>query len=425
MQRAERYTTVAILLHWLIAAAILGNIALGWWMRGAVGASTTRALAVDAFQLHKSIGLTVLVLSLLRLAWRLGHPPPAMPAAIPLWERAAARATHALFYVLMIALPLTGWLYVSAQWRGDTPLQVPTLWFGLFEVPHLFGLDERTRAFRETWAATTVDLHAWLAWSTAALAALHVGAALKHQWIDRDAVLSHMLPSLGRAPRPGGRVVVWAGIGLVLLAGVGMALLRPTATPEAEAPPGSTSSENTNTAAADGQWQLLRAASAIRFAGEQGGSAFNGRFERWRIDVSLDTEAVSEASIDATIETASATDGVAMHDRTLREKEWFDVADHPLATFESRAIRPLEADRYAVDGVLTIKGNAIDISPLTLSLDDDTATVTGRLTLDRAEADLGMASDPEGEWVSREIEIQVRAVLRRRGSGGTASGTDD
>ena len=420
MQPAERYTAVAIVLHWLIAAAILGNIALGWWMRRAVEASATRALAVEAFQLHKSIGLTVLILSLLRLAWRLGHPPPALPAAMPLWERAAARATHALFYVLMIALPLTGWLYVSAQWRGDTPLQVPTLWFGLFEVPHLFGLNEQTRAFRETWAATTVDLHTWLAWSTAALAALHVGAALKHQWIDRDAVLTHMLP------RPGWRVALASGIGLILLVGVGAALLRPDTTRQADTPRDTSEGADTaDSGGAPGEWRLLRSASAIRFAGEQGGSAFNGRFERWGVDVRIDSDAVPESSINATIETASATDGVAMHDRALHEKEWFDVANHPVATFESRAIRPLEADRYAVDGVLTIKGNAIDIPPLTLSLDDNTATVTGRLALDRAEADLGMASDPEGEWVSREIEIRVRAVLSRRAAGDAASGTDD
>ena len=226
-------------------------------------------------------------------------------------------------------------------------------------------------------------------------------------------------------PRPGWRVALASGIGLILLVGVGAALLRPDTTRQADAPRGSDISEGADTAdsgGAPGEWRLLRSASAIRFAGEQGGSAFNGRFERWGVDVRIDSDAVPESSINATIETASATDGVAMHDRTLHEKEWFDVANHPAATFESRAIRPRAADRYAVDGVLTIKGKAIDIPPLTLSLDDDTATVTGRLTLDRAEADLGMASDPEGEWVSREIEIRVRAVLKRAG---TETGSDE
>jgi cytochrome b561 len=85
--------------------------------------------------LHKSIGLTVLVLTTLRLLWRLTHKPPLLPAAMSGWERFSAKAAH---YILMVVVPLSGWTYVSSQWADGKPLNVPTLWFGLFQVPHLF-----------------------------------------------------------------------------------------------------------------------------------------------------------------------------------------------------------------------------------------------------------------------------------------------
>ncbi|MGH6949533.1 MAG: cytochrome b, partial [Vitreimonas sp.] len=138
----QRYTAVAVVLHWAIASAIGLMIPLGFWMHdqsehGASGDGLFRA-----YQLHKSIGLTVLALSLVRLGWRLMHPPPPLPQHMPAWERFAAKATHWGFYVLMIALPLSGWTYVSAGWsiHDDEPLLITTRWFGLFVVPHLFGL---------------------------------------------------------------------------------------------------------------------------------------------------------------------------------------------------------------------------------------------------------------------------------------------
>src|SRR6476646_7461764 len=106
---SERYTTVAIVLHWAIAAAILANFFVGWWMAKAIDDPATRLQAVAAFQLHKSLGLTVLALSVLRLLWRLTHRPPPLPEAMAGWEKFAAKATHWAFYALMIVVPLSGW----------------------------------------------------------------------------------------------------------------------------------------------------------------------------------------------------------------------------------------------------------------------------------------------------------------------------
>jgi cytochrome b561 len=119
----DRYGAVAIVLHWAIAALILVN-----WPLGYFGEGIERLLGASQVALHKSIGLTVLGLSVLRLLWRLGHPVPPLPESIARWRAVAARFTHAAFYVLIIAMPVTGWLRISS---GKYPLT----WFGLIDLP--------------------------------------------------------------------------------------------------------------------------------------------------------------------------------------------------------------------------------------------------------------------------------------------------
>lgn len=382
----DRYSAVAIALHWAIAAAILGNLALGWWMHEAIEVEATQARAVAAFQLHKSIGLTVLLLTLLRLGWRLAHRPPPLPAAMRAWERFAARGTHAAFYLLMIAVPLTGWLYASTQWRDDAPLSVPTLWFGLFEVPHLPALHTQAVETRAKLAELLEESHEWLAWATAALFVLHAAAALKHHFVNRDAVLATMAPRAG------------AGIVALVLGAIVAGLFVPAGRDAGAAAIRSVA----------GSWQV-QPSSEIVFWGVHAGAPFRGRFLRWEADLRLDPDLPGQSVIAATVDTASAVDGVPLHEQTLPGEEWFDVARYPTATFRAtRIVRNADGD-YAVEGVLRIKDRAVPLPvPLTLSLGRDEALLTGEFALDRASADLGMASDPHGEWVSRQIGVLVR-----------------
>ncbi len=192
-QVAERYTAVAIALHWLIALAIILQLASGLWMVDALQEQATQMLAFQVYQWHKSLGLTVLILSLLRLFWRLTHPAPALPPDMTPFERFAAKVTHVAFYLLMIGLPLTGWVVVSASKLG-----LPTLYWGLFEWPHLpmFGMAAEAKAALEE---SVGQVHEFLAYSTIALLVLHVAAALKHHLVNHDDVLSRMLPFLRRS----------------------------------------------------------------------------------------------------------------------------------------------------------------------------------------------------------------------------------
>lgn len=204
---SQRYTTVAIVLHWLIALSIIGLIIVGLWMSNAaeglsdMAPAERRAFAPQLqtiFQLHKSLGLTVLALTLVRIVWRLTHRPPPLPA-MPGWQKAAALATHFGFYVLMLALPLSGWAYVSSGYNEEgEAFPVVTMWFGLFEVPHIPFIAEASDAARIAIAETAYEAHELLAYGAIALILLHVGAALKHQFFDRDGTLSRMLPMAKR-----------------------------------------------------------------------------------------------------------------------------------------------------------------------------------------------------------------------------------
>lgn len=205
MERGRsRYSLVAIVLHWLIALGLLVTIPLAWWMTGHLSNPSQQARVFAAYQLHKSIGLTVLVLTVLRLIWRLLHPVPPFPPAMPRWERVSARLVHFLLYALMLMLPLTGWAYVSAGWNThlNVPFAVPTLWFGLFEWPHIPWVVQAPDADRAGAAAAAMGAHELLAWIAVALVAVHAAAALKHHFLDRDDVLASMFPLVRpRGPR--------------------------------------------------------------------------------------------------------------------------------------------------------------------------------------------------------------------------------
>ncbi len=185
---SNRYSTVAIVLHWTIALLILGQIAGGLYVDDLPRETDAQKRQVfELLQLHKSFGVTILLLSLARLGWRLTHRAPPLPAEMAGWERFAARATHSGFYVLMIGVPLLGWAMVSAS-----PLQVPTMLFGQVPWPHLPGFEgiEDRRAV----SGALHELHEYGAFTILGLFALHVAAALKHHFINRDDVLARMLP---------------------------------------------------------------------------------------------------------------------------------------------------------------------------------------------------------------------------------------
>lgn len=174
MSPVMRYSTPAIVLHWLVALLIFAGFPLGLYM-------VDLPLSPDKLKLysyHKWIGITVLLLVAVRVSWRLTHVPPPLPASVAAWQRQASAVVHGLLYLLMIAIPLSGWMMSSAK-------GFPVVWFGVLQLPDLVGKD---KALGDLLA----EVHTILNFTLLALVVLHVGAALQHHFIERQPFLQRM-----------------------------------------------------------------------------------------------------------------------------------------------------------------------------------------------------------------------------------------
>ncbi len=176
----DRYSHTAITLHWAIALLIFAAFPLGVYMH-------ELPLSPDKLRLysyHKWIGVSVFLLAVLRVTWRSTHRPPPLPDTMPRWERLAAHGVHYLLYALILVVPLSGWLMSSAK-------GFQTVWFGVLPLPDLLAKNKELGDLLK-------EVHESLNFALLALVLAHVGAALKHQFIDRDGILARMLPFLGK-----------------------------------------------------------------------------------------------------------------------------------------------------------------------------------------------------------------------------------
>jgi cytochrome b561 len=179
-QPVDRYTDVAIALHWLLAVSLLAAFCVGLYMAD-LKLSPTR---IRLFNWHKWAGISILVLSAFRLGWRLAHRPPAEPSYLPAWQRRLAAAVHHLLYLLFFLVPIAGWAHSSAA-------GFPVVWFGIIHLPDLVGVDKQL-------AETLADVHSALAFTLGGLVLLHVAGALQHRFVLKDDIVQRMLP--GRRP---------------------------------------------------------------------------------------------------------------------------------------------------------------------------------------------------------------------------------
>jgi cytochrome b561 len=178
------YGLVAIVFHWMIALLFAGQVALGIFM---TGMADDEPLKFGLYQWHKSLGLLILLLALMRLAWWLINRVPALPAGMPAWQRRLARLAHVFLYAAIVLVPVTGWAFVSSS-----PLGIPTFAFYLIVVPHL------PVPVSETAEAVLQGVHTNLARLSAAVAIVHISAALYHHFVLKDAVLRRMTVSARR-----------------------------------------------------------------------------------------------------------------------------------------------------------------------------------------------------------------------------------
>lgn len=443
---AARYSTVAIVLHWLIAALVLFEVGLGLRMEAAHGSAK-----FVVFQLHKSVGITILLLMLLRLVWRFRHKPGDVTARG--WERVLAHVVHATFYVILFALPISGWVIVSTS-----RIVVPTLLYGAIPWPHVPGFAAMAAAAKESWHTAAEFVHVNLVTVIYAVFALHVAGALKHQVFDRDGGIVRMAPGA----RPGSRadprlililILILILAGVVLAAGLGRQWLPigstrqadarvpaspppmpapvpapvsampagPAPTPSAAAPDAPTMIDDTapaNGSAAAVQdvasWAILRT-STLRFRTSWSGDPIDGAFTRFDGDIDFSPDQLDRSRVEIRVDTGSAVSGDGQRDETLKSPDWFSVASHATATFKADRFRRTGPDRYIAGGTLRLKGVTLPISlPFTLRINGDKAIMQGSATVDRTAYRIG-----EGEFASTaeipavvKIDIAVQATRK-------------
>lgn len=184
MNTSTRYTRTAVALHWLVALAILCAFPLGVYMHELP--LSPRKLQLYSY--HKWIGIGALLLAVLRILWRAGHRPPPLPDGMPRWQELAAHAAHYGLYLLMLAVPLSGWLMSSA-------LGVSVVWFGAIPLPDLIGKDKALGELLK-------EVHETLNFTLLAVVLAHAAAAIKHHFFERDEILARMLPFLKPESKP-------------------------------------------------------------------------------------------------------------------------------------------------------------------------------------------------------------------------------
>jgi len=369
-----RYSRVAQVLHWLIA----GLIVMQFVLANLVEAAEDRGARFQELVLmanHKSVGITVLALALLRLAWRLySAPPPPLP--MPGWQRTAAAVSHWSFYGLIIVIPLSGWLLSSAA-------AVSVSWFNLVQLPDFVAPDEGLEEFFE-------EAHEILAQVLFVLAVVHIAAALKHALYDRDGALRRISSVLSVAI-----FVLVVLIGFLFLARPGMAA---TALAEDAKP---------------AAWQVDTPSSHIRFTAVQAGATFNGEWREWHANLRFDATSLDTSSFDVSVTVASVETLDAERNELLMEPEWFDQSAHPQVLYRASRFHALADGSFRADGELVVKGLSTPVAlAFTVVRDGDLYVLDGTTRLDRLALQIGTGEWEDTTWIGRYVDVRVHVVGR-------------
>jgi cytochrome b561/polyisoprenoid-binding protein YceI len=373
MEELGEYPAFSKLFHWLTAALVIALIGLGLYM---TGAPLTLAGKFLLYQLHKSLGVTVLLLTLMRIPARLIWRAPPMPASMPAWERGAAGSAHAMLYALLLAMALSGWAIVSV---AAFPPQ--TVLFGTIPWPHIPFLASLTPQDKKTLEPLFKETHELLGWTLTAILTLHIAAGLRHWLLLKDGVMSRMLPRVFRSIA----VIVCAG-GFLVLAGTAHAF----------------------------EWEVDVKKSGIGFETSAGGEPVKGWFGRFKADVNFDEEAPAEAEFTVRVQTGSAMTGNNDGDSALKSPEFFAIQRFPEAVFHAKGARKIGPHAYITTGDLTIKGVTKQVAfPFTLTVENGSGVAAGSFTIDRSEFGVGPEELAGGMTLDKPVKISVSlAVLR-------------
>jgi cytochrome b561/polyisoprenoid-binding protein YceI len=401
---ARRYSAGAVILHWLLALAMAFQIALGF----AMPHSGPHSFA--PMQLHKSIGISILLLTLIRLGWRLvSRPPDTIEVG---WTALAARTVHWAFYAVLLLGPITGWIIVSTA-----PLHVPTMLFGIVPWPHL--------PLPPALNGTAEEVHETLSWIAVGLFLLHVAGALRHQFLLRDPVIKRMAPA---GSVSAAMALLLATIAIYFATGsyVSQKYLLPALAdframrtrapapaipvPTATAPTGNASPTPEPPVVVSKEplgptpvWTIA-SSKRLSFSVDYSGTLIEGRFKDWKASIEMDPDHPETAAIAVTIKLASASLGDPTQNAMLQGADFFASSINPTAAWRSTKVLQTGPGRYRASGTLTLKGRSRPQTiAFTLTGKDLRRHVAGSAIIDRKAFAIG--SGEAGESLGKTVAL--------------------
>lgn len=349
----DKYGAIAQCFHWVMALAILTMLVIGFKMTGL-------PMSPDKFRvycIHKSLGALILIAAFLRLFWRFINIVPALPGNMPAWQKWGAHGSHVALYLMMFAMPLSGWLMSSAS---GFPVSV----FGWFLLPNIMTPNEGLRMFFAL-------VHKLLAFTIIGLVSVHILAALKHHFIDKDNILRRMLP-------------------LVLLL-----LALPLQAAEAGPKP----------------WYVIGNQSSLEFTATQNDAPIKGTINPFRAGITFSPDFLEQSKIQVEMAIKDFHINYQQAEQAIKSADWLDMAQFPVAKFSSTHITHSADKNYVAEGNLTIRNITLPVI-LHFTLEEyseNRAHVKGEATLSRTAFGIG-----QGEWKGTDVikdEVAVKFEL--------------
>ncbi len=396
----DSYGSVTRLIHWLTALLILVDWPLGLYSHtlaenlGTVAPDQQAAYVARTatlFSVHKTIGVTVLFLSVLRILWALTQKRPGLINGDHRLEAMAASVVHWLLYICIIALPLTGWIH-HASTSGFAPILWP------------FGQSLPFVPQSETVSAVFSGLHWAFAWTLLGVLVLHVAGALKHHVIDRDATLRRMARGSAGAPsthQPSHAMPAVAALVLALVViGYGGLVHRPEAAPTAAAP---------ELAEVDSDWQVQEGTLGLTVT--QFGKEVTGTFGDWTADIAWNENVTDGVAGHVTVTVSVPSMTLGSVTKQALDADFLAAADHPTAVFDADLLNTPEGQR--AEGTFTLKGTEAPLDfPFTLVIDGETAHATASFALDRRDYHVGDTM-PDEQSVAFPVQISFDLTASR------------
>lgn len=395
-----QYSLIARTLHWLVAGLIISQYILAELAKNAEHSkNVVGQLALLAN--HKSLGMTILALAVFRVIWRIFNQPAPLPDTIPRWQHKVSNLTHWALYALIFALPITGWLMSSSFGYSVS-------WFNIITFPDLLATNKPI-------AANLNQIHELLGNLLLALAVLHVAAAFKHHFIDKDDVLRRMATLFG-----------W--LVLISTIGISVVLLGRLNTPmQFEAPrsfgvsvealdsdPAATTllgSELTPKASDLVIWKIDYADSFIKFSGDQAGAPFSGEWQQWSAAMQFDEEQLGASQFAVEIDATSAFSNDQERDDYIVGSDFFDAKKHAQVVFNAQEFKVNVDGSFVADAQLSAKGLTKPVEfTFTVERNGARSVLLGSATLDRLSWNIGTGDWADATWVGHDVTVSVRVA---------------